>query len=331
MLFAAGQRQIGAARVVWSLAFSGRLWWVVMERERLVLDTRWIPGARSAQRPQGCVYLLLSGRFEIHGPAAKTIEAPAAFVLSEEQFEGALGSRPLTYRTCGEPFLSIQLHVPDALLAVGPSIDPSGAAQTLEIGAPGWSAARDVAAACRASAEASFDPMQRLMRELVDGGVLRADAMHPEVMQTPAPLTLLWRGIRPIIDRLNMAPTVDEISTATGMSVRQIEQRLSGFLGRFDVGGQGWRPATLHLRLKVAVLFLSAEGVSVAEVAEASSYGSVDAMARAFRDAGLPPPSKVQAELRSRASSPDPRACRSPAPSDEVEAWSTCPAMMLGE
>ena len=56
--------------------------------------------------------------------------------------------------------------------------------------------------------------------------------------------------------------------------------------------------ATLHLRLKVAVLFLSAEGISVAEVAEASSYGSVDAMARAFRDAGLPPPSKVQAQLR---------------------------------
>jgi len=298
MLFAAGQRQIGAARLAWSLAFSGSLWWVVIERERLVLDTRWIPGARSARRPQGCVYLLLSGRFELHGPAARTIEAPAAFVLSEEQFEGALGSRPLTYRTGGEPFLSIQIHVPEAMLAVGPSIDPSGSARLLELGAPAWSAAREVAVACRSSAEASLDPMQRLMRELVDCGVLHAGAMQPAVMQTPAPLTLLWRGIRPIIDRLNMAPTVHEISTATGMSVRQIEQRLSGFLTRFDVGGKGWRPATLHLRLKVAVLFLSAEGISVAEVAEASSYGSIDAMARAFRDAGLPPPSKVQAQLR---------------------------------
>jgi transcriptional regulator GlxA family with amidase domain len=97
-----------------------------------------------------------------------------------------------------------------------------------------------------------------------------------------------------------MAPTVDEISTATGMSVRQIEQRVSGFLTRFDVGGKGWRPATLHLRLKVAVLFLSADGISITDVAEATNYGSVDAMARAFRDAGLPPPSKVQAELRGK-------------------------------
>jgi AraC-like DNA-binding protein len=298
MLFAAGQRRIGSARLAWSLAFSGSLWWFVVEREGLVLDTRWIPGARSARRPQGCVYLLLGGTFDVHGPAARTIEAPAALVLSEEQFEGALGARPVTYRTSGEPFAAIQLHVPEAMLAVRPSIDSFGSAHTHELGAPAWSAAREVAVACRSSAEASLEPMRRLIVLLGDCGILREDAMQPSAMKTPAPLTLLWQGIRPIVERLNMAPTVDEISTATGMSVRQIEQRIGGFLARFDVGGAGWRAATLHLRLKVAVVLLSAERISVAEVAETTNYGSVDAMARAFRDAGLPPPSKVQAQLR---------------------------------
>jgi AraC-like DNA-binding protein len=298
MLFAAGQRRIGSARLAWSLAFSESLWWIVVEREGLTLDTRWIPGARNARRPQGCVYLLLDGAFEIHAPAARTIEAPAAFVLSEEQFEGALGARPLTYRTSGQPFAAIQIHVPEPMLVVAPSSDACGSPPMLDLGAPAWSAAREVAAACHSSAEASLDPMRRLVRQLVDCGVLHTDATQPDFMKTPAPLTLLWQGIRPIVERLNMAPTVDEISTATGMSVRQIDRRLNGFLTRFDVGGKGWRPATLHLRLKVAVLFLSADGISIAEVAEATSYGSVDAMARAFRDAGLPPPSNVQAELR---------------------------------
>jgi transcriptional regulator GlxA family with amidase domain len=52
------------------------------------------------------------------------------------------------------------------------------------------------------------------------------------------------------------------------------------------------------LRLRVAALLLSAPAATVADVASAVGYGSAIAMARAFRDAKLPPPSSVQAAVR---------------------------------
>jgi transcriptional regulator GlxA family with amidase domain len=104
-----------------------------------------------------------------------------------------------------------------------------------------------------------------------------------------------------MIERLYLAPTVAEVSTATGISVRQIDRSVAAFLARFgDIGGTGWRHVTRHMRLKLAVLLLSAEQVSIAEVAAVTGYGSSDAMARAFRDAGLPPPNKVKSNVRER-------------------------------
>jgi transcriptional regulator GlxA family with amidase domain len=52
------------------------------------------------------------------------------------------------------------------------------------------------------------------------------------------------------------------------------------------------------LRLRTAVVLLSAAEATVVEVARLVGYGSPIAMARAFRDAKLPAPSVVQAELR---------------------------------
>jgi transcriptional regulator GlxA family with amidase domain len=53
-----------------------------------------------------------------------------------------------------------------------------------------------------------------------------------------------------------------------------------------------------RLRLKMAVIMLSAKDATVAEVARVVGYGSADAMARAFRDAELPAPSEVREALR---------------------------------
>ena len=141
--------------------------------------------------------------------------------------------------------------------------------------------------------------MQRLMRALVARKIVNAEALEPTLVKTPGPLELLWKGVRPMVERLYLTPTVEEVSGATGISLRQVDRYVSQFLERFGhLGGTSWRVATRHMRLKLAVMWLSADGVSVADVATATSYGSADAMARAFRDAGLPTPSKVQSELR---------------------------------
>jgi transcriptional regulator GlxA family with amidase domain len=83
-----------------------------------------------------------------------------------------------------------------------------------------------------------------------------------------------------------------------GVSLRQADRHIKDFVASFALVGQGWRPTTRHLRLKMATLLLSAEGASVAEVASAVGYRSSDAMARAFRDAGMQPPTIVKEQMR---------------------------------
>jgi AraC-like DNA-binding protein len=56
------------------------------------------------------------------------------------------------------------------------------------------------------------------------------------------------------------------------------------------------------LRLRAAVLLLSAPEATPSDVARTVGYGSLDAMGRAFRDAHLPAPSVVQQAVRFRES-----------------------------
>ncbi|HEX7663623.1 MAG TPA: AraC family transcriptional regulator [Polyangiaceae bacterium] len=310
MLFANGERTLGGGRLAWSIAFGGRFWWIVVERTGLVLDTRWASGAKEASRPNACVYLLLEGEIELISPHPGKVSGPAAMILTEEQLEGANGARGLTYRASGEPFLTLQIHFPKSMLAAEPPANASDPPVPLTLGHAAWEAAREVVATSKASLETSDAPMQTLVKALIAEGVVKAEASRPLVTKTPAPLELLWKGIRPMVERLYLTPTVEEVSTATGISVRQVDRYVSQFLARFGhLGGSGWRMATRHMRLKLAVLWLSADGVSVADVAAATSYGSPDAMARAFRDAGLPTPSKLQSELRNpvRGTDEDPK------------------------
>jgi transcriptional regulator GlxA family with amidase domain len=81
------------------------------------------------------------------------------------------------------------------------------------------------------------------------------------------------------------------------MSMRQVGRDAKELSTAFGIGG-GYRDALLVLRLRTAVLMLSAEGAGVADVAKLVGYGSPIAMARAFRDANLPAPSVIQADLR---------------------------------
>ncbi|MBL8744622.1 MAG: helix-turn-helix transcriptional regulator [Myxococcales bacterium] len=93
-----------------------------------------------------------------------------------------------------------------------------------------------------------------------------------------------------------MLPSLDELALASGLSLRQLARDVDALTGSVGLGG-GWRALTRRMRLKLAVLCLSAEGATIAQVAKAAGYSSHDAMGRAFRDAGLPSPSEVRAAL----------------------------------
>jgi transcriptional regulator GlxA family with amidase domain len=148
---------------------------------------------------------------------------------------------------------------------------------------------------------ASDDTVEAELFDLIDGlrrsGVLHARAV--ERARSRLLLERLWRGVRPFAERLDVAVTLDQLGELANTSRRQVDRYVHAFFEEVPLVGGGFRAAALHLRLKLAVLFLSAEGVTATEVAVEMGYGSIDAMGRAFRDAGLPSPSAVQASLRS--------------------------------
>jgi AraC-like DNA-binding protein len=294
LLIARGHKRIGVADLKWAFVFTPRLWSVAFVRTGLVLDTRFIPATTEAARPRSCLYLLLRGSWTIYGARERRIEGPCAFVATEEQLDGARGRRPFTFAGRGAPFQAVEIHVADAELSVSPRND----VVQLDVDERGLLAAFDVV---RLS-EHDDDTLERAFAALLghlgrQGLISRAIADHA---RRPAskPFTLLWAGLRPMIERLYLNPTLQEVGDATGVSTRQLDRYVQRFVTSFGLVGERWRSSTLHLRLKLAIILLSADGATVADVAGAVGYGSSDAMARMFRDAGLPAPAVVQQQVR---------------------------------
>jgi AraC-like DNA-binding protein len=293
VLIARGHLHIGRGNLRWALVFAPRLWCVVVRRTGLVLDTRCVAAATDPPRPMTCVYLLLEGVFEIHGEPGRTLEAPCALVLTDEQLEGADGARSFQFRAAGEPFSAIELHFAAGDVMVAPSAEP----EPFALDAEAWRAALAVAAFD--DDETVFRRKMNALLECIAGsGHVAGTTAACLLDQLPRPFELLWRAVGPMIERFCLVPTLQEVGDAAGVSVRQVDRFMQEFVARFGLVGQGFRQTTRHVRLKLAVLLLSADDATIADVASTVGYLSSDAMARAFRDAGLPAPTKIQQLLR---------------------------------
>jgi AraC-like DNA-binding protein len=101
--------------------------------------------------------------------------------------------------------------------------------------------------------------------------------------------------VTPAYDAYATAVTIDQVANHSERSSRQVRRELKQLAKDFDLFGGNFRHITRILRLRAALLLLSAPDASVAEVAERVGYGSAVAMARAFRDAELPTPSDLRA------------------------------------
>ena len=295
MLVARGQRSIGKARMQWAVVFAARVWSVVVERSGLVLDTRFIPAARFSPRARTCVYVLLRGAWTIHGKKREErLVAPCAFVVSEEQLEGARGRRPYTFAAGGDPFRAIEIHVSESDVRVAPSARPA----IVRLDARAFEEADDAVTSSARSDAALERSFAALLHELARAGVLSLEVYEAALRPSPRAVARIWSGVRPMVERLYLRPTLQELEASSGFSTRHIDRHVGEFVERFGLVGTRWRSSLLHLRLKLAVLLLSAEDVSIADVAGLVGYGSTDAMARSFRDAGLPSPGAVHQALR---------------------------------
>jgi len=274
VLVATSELAIGEARMRSTLLLERAVRGTVIRRDGLAFDTRFAARAAGRAEPCGHVFLLLDGRF-VHDGGVH--EAPVAFVLADDEIE-RVGPKSRTFRTDGPRVTVIQLRIERKYLR-WPIGLPHG-----PIEVAGWDAAR-------ALAEQPAEP-GRL------AALLAALAIPIEIeMEEPERFRRLWGALQPLYTEYGATASIKQLASALGMSMRQVGRDAKELASTFGVG-DGYRDSLLMLRLRTAVLMLSAEGATVAEVARLVGYGSPIAMARAFRDARLPPPSEVQNRLR---------------------------------
>lgn len=286
MLSAQSHLDFGSSTLRSTVFLERRLRVHLVQRDRLVFDSTY---AAPAQRESTDVHLFaqLTGTFEPAG--APPVPAPCAFVLAETEFDRVVpGAR--TFRSSGARCTIVEARVPAADLQ-----RPIGLAHgQVELADVVWDAYH---ALQRSPGEAA---VRHLILALGDSGVLSRDLTTSVVAEEPERYRRVWAVLRPLYQNLSTSASLKQIAMLAGLSLRQSGRDVTDLTRTFGLLGLGFRDVTRVLRLRAAALLLSAPDATPGEVARVVGYGSLDAMGRAFRDAGLPAPSVVQAAVRFR-------------------------------
>jgi AraC-like DNA-binding protein len=291
VFLASTQRRLGSGVYAATYVIDTEIFASLVRRRGLVYDTRFVP-PRGGSSDDLLVYLVVEGSFVQLSEPAVTWEGPTLVVLDEDQFEGARGVAGLPLRSWGDPFRLVELRVARPSVRIDPLpkrpfVWPLGGAV--------WDRARETLDLAERGApfEASF---RALVEALAGAGVL-APGLVDRLTAEDRRFSRLWAAARPMAEAFDLVASLDAIALGAGLSLRHVTRELKDFESAQRVPFWGWRESTRRLRLKVAILGLSVETLAIAEVARGAGYGSVEAMARAFRDASLEAPSRVRQRL----------------------------------
>lgn len=286
MLSAESHLAFGGSTLRSTVFLERRLRIHVVRRDRLLFDTAFAPPARA---PTSFVHLFvqLTGTLAVAGAAPRA--APCAFALTEAEFDRVMPGS-LTFRSFGARATIVELRVPASELRrpVGLGLGP------LELPPPVWAALHPL------EANPDEPAIHHLLAALGDAGILGPELTASVVAAEPERFVRLWAVMRPLYQRLSTSASLKQIASLAGLSLRQLGRDLGDLTRTFGMFGGGFREAMRILRLRAAALLLSAPEGTPSEVARLVGYGSVDAMGRAFRDAGLPAPSIVAEAVRYR-------------------------------
>jgi AraC-like DNA-binding protein len=286
VLSAESQLSFGGSALRSTAFLERRLRVHMVKRDRLLFDTAFAPPAKSVSTNVH-LFAQLHGSFRIAGAAP--ITAPCAFVLAETEFDRMVRGA-LTFRSYGARCTIVEARVPaadlrrPAGLAHGPIALPDAV----------WAAYRAL------EDQRSEAAVHALIAELGAADVLSRDLIASVVADEPERFLRLWAVMRPLYQDLATSASLKQIAALAGLSLRQLGRDLRDLTRTFSLFGNGFRDAMRVLRLRAAVLLLSAPDGTPSDVARVIGYGSLDAMGRAFRDAHLPAPSIVQEAVRYR-------------------------------
>lgn len=287
MLVATSEVSIGSAGSRNSLVFERAIRGTLVERRGLTFDTKYAAAASGKPEPVGHLFLLLTGTMLIDD--GTRYAAPFAFMLADDEWERR-GKVSRTFRTEGARVDVVQLRFSRETIRV-----PVGVAHGAVSLAPAcWDAARALLAR---GPGGDATVLASMLDALATAGVIAATVPGTVIGDEPERFRRLWDALRPLYQTYGATTSLKQLASSLGMSMRQVGRDAKELSTAFGIGG-GYRDALLVLRLRTAVLMLSAPDAGVAEVAKLVGYGSPIAMARAFRDADLPAPSVIQADVR---------------------------------
>jgi AraC-like DNA-binding protein len=288
VLWAHGELRADACSVTSTLGLERTFRIYAIERHGLVWDTRVVPARAAHGAGNDVLHIVLDGVLAWHDPEL-VIASGAGCLASEAQVDGAGGSRTTTFATRGTTFRAVELRfVRGCAVAIPRRFTPTPA----------------TIAACVAigHGDRSAAAVAGLLRSL--GGLAPALAIeHGE----PAHLQRCWTALAPYYMQLQEAPSLQAIADRAGVSLRQLARDLEDLIGTFAIGlGDSFRDVVSDVRLRWAVLLLSAPSLTITAIARAAGYGSLQALGRAVRDAGLCSPSAVRTLVLGSASTSAP-------------------------
>jgi len=284
VLSAESQLEFGSSSLRSTAFLERRLRVHMVKRDRLLFDTAFAPPAKAVSTNVH-LFAQLSGTCAIAG--GPTLAAPCAFVLAETEFDRVVRGA-LTLRSWGARCTIVEARVPaaDLRLPVGLAHGPVALDDAV------WSAYYAL------QSTRSEAAVHGIIAALGAANILSRDLIASVVPDEPDRFQRLWAVLRPLYQDLATSASLKQIAMIAGLSLRQLGRDLRDMTRTFGLFGVGFRDAMRVLRLRAAVLLLSAPDGTPSDVARTVGYGSLDAMGRAFRDASLPAPSIVQEAVR---------------------------------
>ncbi len=288
MLVASTERRFGDGAFRATFLIDRQVFVNVVSRSGLTHDSRFVP--RLSKPSTGVLlYLIHAGCLDVLEPRAQH-RGPAALLLDEEQFEGSPTRSAMPFRSYGTPFEAVEIRLSREHLRFDPGPTPA----TFSVPAEIWDQVARVLA--RADGDAGAQTVRDLFERLAGAGFVAPD-LAKAITTEDDHLSRVWRAVRPMASAFDLLGSLDSLALGAGISLRQVAREIEGFSSSMRAPFFGWRESLRRYRIKAAILGLSAESLPIADVARIAGYGSAEAMARAFRDASLPSPSRVREEM----------------------------------
>jgi AraC-like DNA-binding protein len=282
MLVGMGRWSAGPVAADTVVVIDRAVWALAVRRRGLVFDSRFISPV-PIRRDIATLYVIAAGWMQPHGEDAQP--GPSLWVLREDELEQvAPGGR--TFRCGGALAITATIVVPVRHVRV-----PIGLAHgPRPLGPRSVAVMDDLHDA--PSIAGKKDAFRELLADLAEQGIVERAVVDELGVHEPPTLVRMWNAVAAIYERQDTALYVDLLASLSRLSPRQVQRESKEIAAR--MGFHGFRDVVRNARLRRASMLLSAVELSVTDVARVVGYGSVDAMGRAFRDAGLPPPRDVR-------------------------------------